>query len=761
MGIFNKITMPQYNSFQEFYRELDNYIAPNIQDELDIVYVDANRPDDEGDGRSWENAKSTIQAGLNLARRQGDGSTLDTAKNRHKYVFVWPGQYNEKIAFSGYNIHLIGVSTISNGDYGVVVNYDDAIVADYVMAFSGAGLEIANICLQSTAAIPILNLADTSDAVHVHDCWIKGDNSKTVTIGISANIKNSIIENNIINGCITGINVANGAWFNNTVIRDNKITNVTNGINLASGCIPTESQISHNFVIGSSTSIVNGQATDVIITENFVSPEISDAGSKTGLNTTLKAETTGDIESKIDNIITYLGGEAGQLRVEQSKSGAVEEDAYMSFGIGIFDIDTGAIASGSIDISGISATLEKSTGGAAFSSGGITQPTFAKANGLVSVDYRFLAAEWEIGDVYKLTVSGITATIGSDTAYVKTVIWSNVIMEQVNVEGKIDAIQADLGDFSAQSNLTTLLAALGIPDVAGKPLHTLLVTDRLDNATYGLSALNTDIDDIDEILRNGRDIWYCDSSVGASGAGTEWDTAFKTITEAVTAASAGDVIKIRGEFSGVTEGATIELDKELWLIGENTTSNQGCTMIYNGGAAAYPLITVSAHQCKIFNIYFSQISSQNSIEVGAYWKCHIKGCKFDEAAVMVNIPGDSPDTTIEDCLFRSWTTYAIDTYCTRAMIKNCRFIDVGSNKTAIRHASNGGNRPDTAILDCRFHTYDNTNGVAIEVTNTPTAGYLYIDNNHFSYYADDNHAVSKRTGYCGINWRDAAVLPVT
>lgn len=271
-----------------------------------------------------------------------------------------------------------------------------------------------------------------------------------------------------------------------------------------------------------------------------------------------------------------------------------------------------------------------------------------------------------------------------------------------------------------------------------------------------------DTDDLwlQEILDQGKTVWYCNSAVASSGAGTDWSVAFKTISEAVAAASAGDVIKIRGEFSSVVEGATINLSKELWLIGENTSPNQGCTMIYNGGAAAYPLITVSAHQCKIFNIYFSQISSQNSIEVGAYWKTHIKGCKFDEGQTMINVPGDSPDTVVEDCFFRSWTTTAITEYCTRMLIKNCRFLCMGA-VAAIVHTSDAGNRPDTAIIGCKFHTYDNTNGIGITVTNTPTVGMLYIDDCHFSYFADDDHAVSKRTGYCGINWRDAAVLPVT
>ena len=66
-------------------------------------------------------------------------------------------------------------------------------------------------------------------------------------------------------------------------------------------------------------------------------------------------------------------------------------------------------------------------------------------------------------------------------------------------------IKADLGDFSAQTHLKTALAALGIPDVSAKPLYTCLVTDRLDNATYGLGALDTDLTTIINDLANGTD----------------------------------------------------------------------------------------------------------------------------------------------------------------------------------------------------------------------------------------------------------------
>ena len=237
-----------------------------------------------------------------------------------------------------------------------------------------------------------------------------------------------------------------------------------------------------------------------------------------------------------------VGGASTKLRTDQSDTGTVEEDGIVSFGISIYDIDEGAIVSADIDITSISAVLQKSTGGAAFSASGITQPTFVKADGLVSCDYRFLAAQWINGDIYKLVVSGITADVNGDTAYVKSLTWSNTIQENANVEAKIDTIDTvvdgiqtdigdpsartnlktllallgnpdaagktlygNIGDFVGQTNLQTLLAALGIPDVSGKSLYTCLVTDRLDQATYGLSALQVLIAALQTDLDNGTD----------------------------------------------------------------------------------------------------------------------------------------------------------------------------------------------------------------------------------------------------------------
>jgi len=146
------------------------------------------------------------------------------------------------------------------------------------------------------------------------------------------------------------------------------------------------------------------------------------------------------IVTDVRTVIDMLGGAATQMRTAQSVSAAVEEDAYQQFSISIMDVDSGAVASADIDITAISAVISKSTGGAAFSTAGLTAITFGKADGRVYVDYRFLAAEWAAGDVYKIEVSGITATVGGDTAYVPAMVWSNLITEQGDISADTDPL---------------------------------------------------------------------------------------------------------------------------------------------------------------------------------------------------------------------------------------------------------------------------------------------------------------------------------
>jgi hypothetical protein len=170
---------------------------------------------------------------------------------------------------------------------------------------------------------------------------------------------------------------------------------------------------------------------------------------KSDSNITLNATALRDIAAT-------LGGAASQLRYQQSGSGTVEEDALMQFNISLMDIDTGAIAAGSIDISGISQVMERSRGGGAF--GAMTAPVFAKDTGRVYQAYQFLAADWQVGDVYRLTLSGITCTVAGATAYVPTMIWSNMVVEAQDVTSEIAKIPKS--DAAVSWNATALAAIL-------------------------------------------------------------------------------------------------------------------------------------------------------------------------------------------------------------------------------------------------------------------------------------------------------------
>lgn len=197
----------------------------------------------------------------------------------------------------------------------------------------------------------------------------------------------------------------------------------------------------------------------------------------------------GSVLERLEWVQTALGSAAGQLRTAFSDSEAVEENAVQFFNIGIFDMDAGAIASASIDITSISAVLEKSTGGGAFSSAGITQPTFAKTNGSVYCAYQFLAAEWVTGDMYKLVVSGITATIGGATAYVPSAVWSNIVVETEDIKNDVQYLYAvaDGGTTSPTKVLdNSILSILMTKDSGGD-------TSDFDNSTDSLEAISDKI----------------------------------------------------------------------------------------------------------------------------------------------------------------------------------------------------------------------------------------------------------------------------
>lgn len=183
-------------------------------------------------------------------------------------------------------------------------------------------------------------------------------------------------------------------------------------------------------------------------TIQLLSPSQAATISPTYGNQQIKADTAA--------ILAALGG-AIDSRFFQSASGPVEEDAIQGFDITIFDVDLGAVLQANIDITGITAVMEKSTGGGAYSSVGITQPSFAKADGRVYASYRFLAAEWAVGDMYRLRVTGISATVDAATVYCPAMVWSNRVDEAADVFNAVQKMWKQVD--SADVNITAILAS--------------------------------------------------------------------------------------------------------------------------------------------------------------------------------------------------------------------------------------------------------------------------------------------------------------
>jgi hypothetical protein len=266
--------------------------------EEERYYVDGVNGNDNNDGLSWETAFRTITKGVNAARYLPGTTTIDSGKDQHKYVFIWPGQYNEQVLFSGYNIHVIGLTyKIGNVDYGVVINKDGAVTSTAVVGVTGSGIELANLQIYNNSAIPTISMPTPGDGCWVHDCFISGDDSNA-TYGIQIlDCRNSIIENNRIFGHVTaGISVGNGGatWFRNSQIIGNHIAgSAGNGIEVVAATIcgaADGSVIGHNYVIGTCAIGIHqaNAGAYVLVCDNWIqaTAAVTDAGTGSADNHT-------------------------------------------------------------------------------------------------------------------------------------------------------------------------------------------------------------------------------------------------------------------------------------------------------------------------------------------------------------------------------------------------------------------------------------------------------------------------------------------
>ena len=197
--------------------EYRDYTFPTDHYENRIYHVSDSHGNDTWSGLSWTKAKKTIMAAVNEARYVVGGTTISyTEKSIKSLVLVAPGHYNERVAWSGYGLDLVGCSHgVPGKDYGVSINYDQALtLADdvYVVAFGGSGNSVRNLYVSCDEAMPGITIL-AGDNNLIENCVIESSGG-AMTYGIECNsLKGSVIRDVIIRGFATaGIHCTNAEY---------------------------------------------------------------------------------------------------------------------------------------------------------------------------------------------------------------------------------------------------------------------------------------------------------------------------------------------------------------------------------------------------------------------------------------------------------------------------------------------------------------------------------------------------------------------
>jgi hypothetical protein len=180
---------------------------------------------------------------------------------------------------------------------------------------------------------------------------------------------------------------------------------------------------------------------------------------------------------------------------------------------------------------------------------------------------------------------------------------------------------------------------------------------------------------------------------------------------------------------------------------------------------------IKGHQTEIAGVGFHQQTANVALRIGytdvggsgACWRTHVHDCYFGgnsagTYAIQAGQVGiDAPCTTVERCFFFDFVTCSIQYNAGySATVRDC-VIKCLTGSIGIEHLPNGTSRPNAFYLDNKFIASDPSGTTyGITITNTPTAGYVLIDGNHFVGFGADAYCITKRTsGYIGLNWCDA------
>lgn len=307
---------------------------------------------------------------------------------------------------------------------------------------------------------------------------------------------------------------------------------------------------------------------------------------------------------------------------------------------------------------------------------------------------------------------------------------------------------SDPVDMSAEVADNTILA--NVLDDGGD-------TSSYDRRNHSLVALRNRMDAIDEEnkgIRTRSEVYYVNANVVSSGDGLSWANAYKTITEAVAVATvAGDIIYVApGDYD---ETATVAITANgISIIGPGPDT-QNKAMIYDGVGTGYDLMTINANEVVIDGIAFSAAANNyDGIVIGGSspsYKVTIRNCRLDgwsgEYGIQAGAVNDCPDLLIENNLFRSWNTAAVQVNCTRSCVRN-NIFHVVTDCIGLEHIPAGGDRPDNVYLNNRFSGVANASTTGIKFTGAPGNGTCMCGGNWL--FGTWDTSITQVAAYIGI-----------
>ena len=151
------------------------------------------------------------------------------------------------------------------------------------------------------------------------------------------------------------------------------------------------------------------------------------------------ADRDGNLLERTEYIIDALAGSA-PVNATQSGNTVPLIDTFTRFSILLSNSSFVPFSAAEIDISSVTATIERSTGGGAYSDVGITQPVISKDDGIVYTSYFFDSLEgWLENDLYRFTLAGIYIGDGINQT-IQTFYWNNIVSVVSDIDTEVDFI---------------------------------------------------------------------------------------------------------------------------------------------------------------------------------------------------------------------------------------------------------------------------------------------------------------------------------